>query len=102
MFYALFFNLLDILLNFLEKIYHCTSFGDRSKLQPNIGTAFGHLLFTEDYFYSRGPVNKNNPPRGTSFLTLLPKLDSLTVLGLHKKAPRNVDYLNIRHENDYS
>jgi hypothetical protein len=74
---AQFFNLtLHTLMNLEEKFYQCIHFGARCKFEHNRGTAFGHLVFTEDYFYSRMP----------SFA--LPSLllqESLTEKGLNKK-----------------
>jgi hypothetical protein len=51
---APFFNLTrHILLKLQEIFYQCINFGGRCKLEHNRGTTFGHLVPTEDNFYSR-------------------------------------------------
>jgi hypothetical protein len=35
---------------FKEKFYQCINFGALCKFEPNRITAFGHLLFSEEYF----------------------------------------------------
>jgi hypothetical protein len=80
-------------MNFKEKYYQCINFSGRCKFELNRGTAFGNLLFTEDSFIQR---------RTSFHRQLIPSPDSLTVLGLNKNLPRNVQFSKIRQENDDS
>jgi hypothetical protein len=59
-------------------------------MEPNrgTGTAFGNILFTAGYFYSRR----------TSIDLINVVTGLVNSVGLNKKSPRNFKYLKIRHE----